>query len=119
MSFLVKSSVAFVLVFLLFVGGLFVSYRCGVSTGRSEASRYFYSADVMGALRADPAFKRYVDSLYTATYNVVLDSVIRTDRVLAVVGQWLDAHPGCEMMDQRSLPIDSRMAEKVFLGRRK
>ena len=39
--------------------------------------------------RDNTDFKLYVDSLYIATYRNVLDSVIRTDKMVGVMFDWM------------------------------
>ena len=75
-------------------GSVFISFRCGYSKGLEDSPRHFYSVDVVKALNTNKDFKRYVDSLYIATYRSVLDSVVRHDKVISVIGKWIDEHPG-------------------------
>ena len=96
-------------------GSVFISFRCGYSKGLEDSPRHFYSVDVVKALNTNTAFKRYVDSLYTATYRTVLDSVVRHDKVVSVLGKWLDEHPGCAMQKMSVVPgVSQRDYERVF-----
>ena len=100
MSFLVRIFFAILAVLGILLGTAFVSFRCGKSQGLKDAPRHYYSVDVGRALRENPQFRQYVDSLYVRTYRDAIDSVLRTDPVVSVVADWLVAHPGCEIGSQ-------------------
>lgn len=90
------------------LGTAYVSFRCGKSQGLKDAPRHYYSVDVGRALRENPQFRQYVDSLYVRTYRDAIDSVLRTDPVVSVVADWLVAHPGCEIGSYRPNPSVTR-----------
>ena len=95
MSFPVKKFIIFMMALGVFFGTAYLTFKCGYSQGLKDAPRHFYSVDVARAIRENRDFKRYVDSLYVSTYISVIDSVIRTDKVVGLVSGWLDAHPDC------------------------
>lgn len=114
MFFLVKRFAWVMGAFCVLFLSVFISFRCGYKKGLEDAPRRFYSVDVATALRENPDFRNYVTEVYSATYRQVLDSVLRTDKLLAVYGQWMDSHPGCAMMQEKKVGIDVKDAEKVF-----
>lgn len=104
MLFLVKKFFLFLAVLGILFGTAFVSFRCGRSQGFKDAPRHFYSVDVARALRENVQFRHYVDSLYVTAYRSAFDSVMRTDKALAVVSDWLVSHPDCAMSVKKSVP---------------
>lgn len=104
MSFLVRIFFAILAVLGILLGTAFVSFRCGVTQGLKDAPRHFYSVDVARALNENPQFRHYVDSLYVSTYRAAFDSLMRTDRALSVISDWLVAHPDCAMSVNKPVP---------------
>lgn len=92
----------------------FISFRCGYGQGLKDAPRHHYSVDVSNALRTNPLFRVHVDSLFRESYRVAIDSILRKDEVVGMIGKWLDAHPGCQMKKESPLPITAGEAERVF-----
>lgn len=95
MSSLVRKFFLFVAVLGILFATAFVSFRCGRSQGLVDAPRHFYSVDVSRALRDNPQFRQYVDSLYVSTYRSAIDSILHTERVVGLVAHWLSERPGC------------------------
>lgn len=114
MSYLAKKYFIFLVALGILFSAVFLSFRCGYKKGLGDAPRHFYSMDVSRALTDNPAFRRYVDSLYVGTYRAVMDSVIRTDKVMSLVGKWLDAHPDCAIGKREPLKATSSDFERVF-----
>lgn len=114
MSFPVKKFLIFVMALGVLFGTVYLTFKCGYSQGLKDAPRHFYSMDVSRALTDNPAFRRYVDSLYVGTYRAVMDSVIRTDKMMSLVGKWLDAHPDCAIGKREPLRATSSDFERVF-----
>lgn len=104
MSSLVRKFLLFLVALGILFGSAFIAFRCGYKKGLGDAPRHYYSLDVSRALTENPAFRRYVDSLYVTTYRSVMDSVIRTDKMMTLVGKWLDAHPDCAMSVNKPVP---------------
>jgi len=114
MSFPVKKFVFFVMALGVLFGTVYLTFKCGYSQGLKDAPRHYYSVDVGRYLRENPEFRRYVDSLYVSTYTHVLDSVIRTDRIIGLVSSWLDAHPDCAIGKKSRIRATSADFESVF-----
>ena len=120
MSYLAKKFVLFLGALGVLFGSVFISFRCGYSKGLEDSPRHFYSVDVVKALNTNKDFKRYVDSLYVATYRSVLDSVVRHDKVISVIGKWLDEHPGCAMQKTSVIPgVSQKEYERLFFKGKK
>lgn len=120
MSFLVRRFILFVCVlFVLFLTS-FVSYRCGRSQGLKDAPRHFYSADVASALKENPDFRHYVDSLYVSTYSRIVSEFIATDKGQALVREWVMSHPACAS-EVRNMhrPMSSDEFMSFFVSRQK
>lgn len=115
MSYLAKKFVLFLGALGVLLGSVFISFRCGYSSGLEDAPRHFYSVDVARSLKTNPAFKSYVDSLFVREYRSAIDSIVRTDEVLGVIGKWLDDHPGCAMQGASTVPgFSKREYDNVF-----
>lgn len=111
MSYLAKKFVLFLGALGVLFGSVFISFRCGYSKGLEDAPRHFYSVDVLNALNTNPDFRSYVDSVYRAA----IDSVIRQDQFVTMVGRWLDEHPGCAIQKMSKVPgVSVQDYERVF-----
>ena len=111
MSYLAKKFVLFLGALGVLFGSVFISFRCGYSSGLKDAPRHFYSVDIRRSLEKNADFKNYVDS----TYRAAVDSVIRKSDFYSFVGKWLDEHPGCTMQKMSVVPGVSRQDyERVF-----
>ena len=120
MSYLAKKFFLFLGALGVLFGSVFISFRCGYSKGLEDSPRHFYSVDVVKAMNTNSDFKRYVDSLYIATYRSVLDSVVRHDKVISVIGKWIDEHPGCAMSEMSVVPgVTRRDFDRIFTKDRK
>lgn len=116
MSSLARKFLLFVMALGVLLGTAYLTFGCGYRQGFEDAPRHYYSVDLAKAIRTNPSFRTYVDSLYVATYTQVLDSVIRTDKVVGLVSDWLDAHPGCAMEGRTGKKVNARVKdfEDVF-----
>lgn len=114
MSFPVRKFLIFVMALGVLLGTAYLTFKCGYSQGLKDAPRHYYSVDVGRYLRENPEFRHYVDSLYVSTYTHVLDSVIRTDKIVGLVSSWLDAHPNCAIGKRESLKASASDFENVF-----
>lgn len=111
MSYLAKKFVLFLCALGVLFGSVFISFRCGYSSGLKDAPRHFYSVDIRRSLETNADFKNYVDSLYHAA----IDSVIRRSDFYSFVGQWLDSHPGCALQKMSKVPgVTQQDYERVF-----
>ena len=114
MSYLAKKFVLFLGALGVLFGSVFISFRCGYSKGLEDAPRHYYSVDVANSLRTNPEFRAYIDRVYRDTYIQVIDSVLRKDKLMSVIGGWLDAHPDCQIKKETNLRVNPESAEKVF-----
>lgn len=119
MSYLGRKFVIFLCVLVLLVGTVFVMYRCGYRAGLSEAPRHHYSVDVMNALKTSSEFRLYVDSLYLTAFRAHVDSVVRRDDIITMMGEWMDSHPGCQMKGERRVPVTKSQVEGLFFKERR